>query len=238
MAQQQQLSAFRIRDSLRFQSRHSARTIAKLLAVAALLLASLLALGLVAGIPLADLTRDPQDILAAPWHTGVLSNLGIVLWAAAAGICLFTAAVRDAPRNDDGRRVTRFLLLAGLITVALLLDDLFQLHRQLLPGQPLLSRLLTLGLAAGLIGFWLLHNRRIIARTENLLLLVALAAFSVSVLIDTTARMLAPDLVAAAGLNRGETLYFLVEDGAKFIGILFWLAYLCRACRQCLYQLR
>ncbi|MCK8516892.1 hypothetical protein M0534_11235 [Methylonatrum kenyense] len=238
MNNQQPLSTFRIRESLRFQSRHAAKTVAKLLALSAGLLAGLLLLTLPLDVSLADLTRDPQDILDAPWHVGLLSNLGIGLWAAAAAICFFTAAVRDAPRNEPNRRVTRFLLLAACITSALMLDDLFQLHRQLLPGQPLTSRLLVVGLAVSMIGLWLWQYRRIIARTENLLLLIALAAFAASLLVDTSARLLAPDLVAAAGLHRGETLYFLVEDGAKFIGILFWLAYLCRACRQCLYQIR
>lgn len=238
MDSQQPLSTFRIRDSLRFQSRHAAQTIAKLLGLAAALLGGLLLLALLLDVSLADLTRDPQDILAAPWHVGLLSNLGIGLWAAAAAICFFTAAVRDAPDSESNRRVTRFLLLAACITTALLLDDLFQLHRQLLPGQPMISRLLVLGLALFMIGLWLWCYRRIIARTENLLLAIALAAFALSLLVDLGARWLAPELVRAAGLHRGETLYFLVEDGAKFIGILFWLGYMCRACRQCLYQIR
>lgn len=238
MHSQRQLSTFRIRDSLRFQSRHAARTVAKLLGLAASLLGSLLLLALLLDVPLADLTRDPQEILAAPWHVGLLSNLGIALWAAAAAVCFFTAAVRDAPRNEPNRQVTRFLLLAGCITTALLLDDLFQLHRQLLPDQPMTSRLLVLMLALAMIGLWLWQYRHIVARTENLLLVIALAAFAASLLVDTSARLLAPDLVIAAGLHRGESLYFLVEDGARFVGILFWLTYLCRACRQCLYQIR
>jgi|GEM_PF-2919497 len=72
------------------------------------------------GFPMADLTRDPLQIAQVPVYTGVLSNLGVLVWAGTAAICLFSYAVvrnRAAPGTSS-----RFLLAGGLVTVMLLLD--------------------------------------------------------------------------------------------------------------------
>ena len=36
-----------------------------------------------------DFTRDPLSIVGAPVYIGILSNLGILFWAAGATICFF-----------------------------------------------------------------------------------------------------------------------------------------------------
>ena len=54
------------------------------------------------GVPVSNLTRDPLAVMGAPVYTGLLSNLGILLWCATAAITLFGAAVlgKRAKRRD------------------------------------------------------------------------------------------------------------------------------------------
>jgi len=49
-------------------------------------------------IPKADLTRDPVQLLNGRPYIGMLSNLGIIIWSATAGICLFVN-ILNLPSN-------------------------------------------------------------------------------------------------------------------------------------------
>ena len=58
-----------------------------------------------------DLTRDPAAILDVPVYVGFLSQIGILLWAATAAICLFSAAVLW--RREPVDSIARFLVCSG-----------------------------------------------------------------------------------------------------------------------------
>lgn len=163
-------------------------------------------------IPLATLTRDPVAVFDGPFYAGAISNIGVLAWAAAATVCLFGSAfLRGRADLADARR---FLLYFCLVTVLLLVDDLFLLHEDVLYGYLGVPELLTFGVygAFGLIG--LVVFRRVIARTDVLLLVMALALFAFSV---------------ASDLFPGTPARHLVEDGSKLVGIFAWLAYFARA---------
>lgn len=188
-------------------------------------LASALALGAVALLHLwrhvsyGDLTRDPAASLDAPMYLGLLSNAGMVLWAAATGICLFAGGLCRLSR--PGTRWPAFLLAFGALTGFLLMDDLYMFHDEIFPDHLGISQGLMYGAYLGLIAFLFVYFRGVIARTPYLLLL-ACAGFGVSVLAD-----IASDSI-------GD--FFLVEDGAKFVGIAYWLAYLTRCAAQALLE--
>jgi hypothetical protein len=78
--------------------------------------------------PISVLTRDPAATFDAPPYVGMLSNATMLVWTAAATICLFAAG---ATRSDQG--VRRFLFFAGLFAAMLLLDDLYMIHEVLAP---------------------------------------------------------------------------------------------------------
>ena len=159
----------------------------------------------VKGVPPSLLSEDPAAVAHLPLYVGVLSYLGILLWTAAAVVCLFTAAlVRSAGRPT----VHRFFLFSGLIGALLTLDDLFQFHEGLVPqvlGLPQWVYPLAYGtiMVAYLRAFGAL-----ILRSDGLLFLLALFFFVGSVSMDILYHGLA-----------------FVEDSLKFMGIVFWATY-------------
>jgi hypothetical protein len=160
-------------------------------------------------------TRDPTTILYVNPLIGVLSNLGVLAWCAAAAVCLFTWGVTR--RRAGGRLGDLFLLIPGLLTVLLTLDDRFEIHETLFPryvGGPddaLILVYVVVSIA------WVVVYRRRILETEYALLLLALALLAVSVGVDA--------LTEAPYSTR-----YIIEDGFKFLGAVGWLGYFGRVC--------
>lgn len=156
------------------------------------------------GFDASVLFRDPNALASNPAYYGLFSNIGVLCWAIAATVSLFTGYIMMRKRGYYG-----FFLLGGCLSAILCFDDLFMIHEYALPhfGIPesfsyvcegfLLLILLWVYRAYILKGFWLP-------------LFISLAALSFSVLLDS-----APPF-------RGETT---IEDTAKLIGIAFWAYY-------------
>lgn len=159
------------------------------------------------GIPYADLVLDPAQYGRRPWYVGLISNLGVLGWTTA----VVTAAVGAGAANQGGRLGAAQLLRAGAtLSGLLLLDDLFQLHivvpRTL--GQP---KLLFYILYGGLGAWWALSSTRELLRTRWPLLIAAVAALAGSVVVDVA--------------GSGTEVALVLEDSAKFLGILAWALY-------------
>jgi hypothetical protein len=192
--------------------------------IAAVLLPALLVLALIGtvsltrGVPVSMMTRD----IAALGHlhplAGVLSNLGILLWAATAAICLFVAMTE---RGRLSAPVVRCLLFAGLLSAWLTLDDCFQIHEDLSPNYLGVSeRYVYLSLAlAMVIHLW--TSRAVILRSRWSLLALAFAFLGASAMLDT--------LLLRWVQRLGEWEFFF-EDGSKWLGIVCWNAYHVQAC--------
>lgn len=162
-------------------------------------------------LDLGDLMRDPASTYGGPLHIGLVSNLGVLVWFAAAVVCLFTAALLRA----SAPHAAPFFFASGLLTLILALDDFLMLHEFIgwalsIPEAAILGGygLLTLG--------WLTIFWRTIRQTDHLLLLVALALFAFS---------LVPDVPEIRALYSSERLMRLLEDGGKLLGIVTWAAY-------------
>jgi hypothetical protein len=169
---------------------------------------------LTTGLDASDLVRDPAAVSrSAPWY-GVVSNIGVLLWCAAAAICLFSALLL---RNDpERRRSALFLLSAGLITSVLLVDDLFMVHEWLLPKLGI-SEYVMYGLYA-LLGFAFVGCfARDLGSAQLPVLLLACTCFAISIGIDV--------FIDTAEEASSEGLSILAEDGIKFLGIVAWLYY-------------
>ncbi|MCU0621420.1 MAG: hypothetical protein MUC69_07960 [Gemmatimonadales bacterium] len=160
-------------------------------------------------IPYGYLTRDPSATMGAAPYLGVLSQVGLMLWASAATLALAHRA--SLPPTPSHLQLRRFLLHSALLTAALAIDDAFLLHEQVLPrlGVPEPAVMLAwVGLVAG----WLAGHARTIRRTDVALLLLALAAFACSAGLDQV-------------VDLHEDLGQLLEEGAKFVGIAAWVGY-------------
>lgn len=176
-------------------------------------LGAVLAGAAIADRPVADFTREPVRAMlrtscegATCSAIGALSTLGVLVWAAGATVCFVVAWLERG--RSRGARVTAFFFCAGLLTLALMLDDAFAVHESLAYLVSPYAEELMFALY-GLAGVGLLVAfRSFIVRTSFLLLLGAGALFAVSVAFD---RVLPPSVLA--------------EDAAKWIAILAWSTY-------------
>lgn len=186
-------------------------------------------IGLTSNVTVADLTRDATAVAEVPWHTGALSTVGLLLWSAAATLCLFTAAL---VRNTSGPAAQsgRFLLYSGLLTLVLLVDDAFLVHETVAPEYLGISaRSLFTGYALAAIAIFWLH-RKSIADSHYLLLLLAIALLAAGVVAD---ELHDRGLLERLGVHR-VGVHYLLEDGCKLLGIAGWLAYYVSTCYRTL----
>jgi hypothetical protein len=139
-------------------------------------------------------------------YCAFLSQLGLLLWAAAAAVSLLTAAVLSKTHEMKG-----FFQFSGWLTLYLCLDDAFLIHDKVMPGLGI-REIISLPLYLGVIIFYLFKYRAVIFKTEYLLMGMALFFFACSIGQDVVNLRLFGDP-------------YIFEDGAKFIGILIWLAY-------------
>lgn len=150
------------------------------------------------------LFNDPSSSASLPPYLGAFSHLGVMAWWSAATACLLAAAVLRE------RQIRLMMAFAGLLSLVLALDDLFQFHEKIGPhyGLPELATFALYALAAAiyLVGF-----RRLHLHLDWPLLLAALALFGVSVGVDV--------------LFAYSVASLLVEEGAKFAGVVAWSAY-------------
>ncbi len=161
-----------------------------------------------------NLTRDPATILGFPLYYGLLSNLGVLCWSSAATICLFSSKV---VQHDE---LSRFLLFTGVIGSLLLFDDFFLFHERLFPEYlHIPEKLVYMGYVL-LIGSYVVRCRKMLIETEFLILILAGGMFAVSVLVD-----LDP-------FTFWENTSYIIEDGAKLVGIVLWMTYCLRTSYQ------
>jgi len=171
--------------------------------------AGVYALGTLTGTSLSDLTRDPAAVVKYKVYIGILSNIGILFWTAAAAICFLGAAV--IKKIDGQQQLGVFLFYSGCLTLLLGIDDLFLLHEYVIPNtlfipQKVVVLSYLLAAAAYLIRFhkWILS-------TDYLLLALAFCFLGLSLFVDQVFPY--------------SDFESYVEDSFKFAGIVFWLAY-------------
>src|SRR5690349_4044048 len=158
-------------------------------------------------IAVSTLTRDMASIANVHPLIGVVSNVGILLWCATAVVCLFS---RSLLRQQGLHAEARFLLWGGLMTIVLLVDDLFLVHEYIAPVHFHVNEKLVLACYACAAGAYLLSHRRLILAAGYQLLAAAMVLFTVSVLVD---------------IADGRGWWRLVEDGCKILGIASWFGY-------------
>jgi len=160
----------------------------------------------VRGFDPARLFRDPVSAGSLPIYTGLISSLGVVLWVATAGICLFAySLVRTRAGQAEG---ARFLLAIGLLTALLGLDDLLLFHEQIAPRLLRIPELMVMVGYATFLGGIFIRFRRVLLDSADELLAGALMGLGGSVAFD----VLAPP----------GGMYPVAEDGLKFLGIALW----------------
>jgi hypothetical protein len=164
-------------------------------------------------VSMATMTRDVANIAKVHPLSGILSNLGVILWCVGASICAFAAIIL---RNVKPRDTFWFLLSSSLLSAFLLLDDFFLFHEYLAPRHLSLNEKIVITALGIAVSAYLIKFRRFILRTNFSALVLALGFLTTSVVIDV--------ILERWFLQLGHWIYFF-EDGAKWIGIVFWCIY-------------
>jgi hypothetical protein len=190
------------------------------LPVFVVLLAALFFYETSSSIKLEDFFRDITALAEVPFYTGFVSQLGSLLWAASVTSCFFALFIING-LNIGSPQCRRFLLHAGLFSTFLMLDDMFLFHEEVV------STYLGIGQKKVYLAYFLVvlaflyFNRREILSSEYLPLVIAMAAFGLSISLDVIEDSFFE--VLSGSLYEKYEVFF--EDGIKFIGIATWLAF-------------
>jgi hypothetical protein len=174
----------------------------------------LLVAGLQNRVPFSYLSDDPAYLTGSPLYLGLFSNIGMLFWGAAATISLFCAWIVRG--SDDPVRWGTFFRFSALLTLLLLIDDLFLIHelvgRIVAGGEIIVQGTEGVIYVAYLVVWW-----KTIRQTEFVLLFLVLGFFSLSLIVDL-------------GLLDSLLRHWhnFVEDTAKILGIGTWLTYIAR----------
>ena len=189
-------------------ARRQVRLLKPLLTVWFIGAATITAAALQTRVPRSALFLDQGALSGISWYVGILSNIGYIVWTVAASAAFGGGWVANQTRRPSA---ARFLFAGGVVTVVLLLDDMFRVHSSVLSKAIGLPKPVSLLVIVGPAIVWLGVFAGEVLRTRWLVLASALA-------------MLFCSIVADQALPGGETS-LLIEDGAKFLGVLGWMVY-------------
>ncbi|MFH0862885.1 MAG: hypothetical protein V1875_07655 [Candidatus Altiarchaeota archaeon] len=165
------------------------------------------------GVNFGNLTRDPTYLMRMSPFVGVYSNLGVLMWAATAAVCFYTAAIvkRFGKRNNHAG----FFLASGFITLILLVDDLFLVHETIAPYLFNITEIITFGVYGLVFAAYAYWFRSVLQATDYVILLAAILLFGGSLVFDQI-------------YNAVSTWQYLYEDGLKWFAIVSWMTYYCK----------
>ena len=185
-----------------------------LYALAVILLIMLAAASHGMDIPISRFVRDPMAIKTGHPLIGVLSNIGAILWSFSAAICWFAYFLLK--KSHQSSSFTGFIFWGGVVSSVLLIDDFFMLH-EMLEKYLKINEIIPLLFYGFLLVFYLIKYWRIIIATDYVYLALTLSFLAITFLTDR----LSYDLFS---------WFYILEDGAKFLGIISWLGYQFSVC--------
>lgn len=167
------------------------------------------------------LAIDPLEYADLPPHIGALSVLGCLLWMSAASICLGTAALVSSARKFPRSRLN-YILCLGILLLALLLDDTYQLHENFKSAIAFNGFLKSLDknwfegtffLAYPMFASWMfLRFRRTVLQTNLRILSCFVLLMTISTFVDIV-------------ISYSVPFSHQIEEGTKFLGIVAMVGY-------------
>ena len=175
----------------------------------AILYLAILYISNIYNIKLNLVVRDLAQTCGYPIGVGMISNIGILLWGAAASICLFTTFSENI--NSES---SKLLLLGGIFSSLLCIDDFFLLHDRYIGPDFLNVTYLSISI------FLLVRFQRILKKIGVFNLIISILFLGLSIFFDGVIQQV---------FNQSYQLTQLIEEGFKFIGITCWLNFWCKA---------
>ncbi len=167
-------------------------------------------------IPLWMLTRDPADISQVSPFVGAISNIGILLWCAAATICFFTFLISMKQMCNPLQKF--FLLASAILTTILMIDDFFLVHEWIFPVYFNLDQKYVLFFYLAITCIYFLIFKNVIIESDFFFIMLSIIFFSLSLIIDII-------VDNYSEFSQIIVDYHLFEDGFKLFGITSWLTY-------------
>ena len=162
------------------------------------------------GVEPSDLTRDPNGVYHYAPYIGSLSFVGIFFWISAVTICFL--AYNFLKNFSEKKKTASFFLYSGLLTLLLVIDDTFEIHDIILEEYMGFDEYYSYACYLVLFGIFILKYIKELFSLHVSLLIVAFAAFGISVFFDL--------------FLEGKVPYSTyLEDGFKLSGIVFWMLY-------------
>lgn len=160
------------------------------------------------GVPFEDLSRDPTAVFDGPTYVGYYANLTILWWQVPATAAVLASVVL---RRAGRREVSAMLLVAGLITAVMAADDFFLVHELVSARTGLPQSAAAVVYLVAIVGWALRYRHRL--GLNLVLVAVVLAFWSMSAALDSMLDI---------------EVSFVVEDGAKLLGVALWSLVLVR----------
>ena len=155
------------------------------------------------GLSVRQIIRDPAQNLNHSSFMGFVSSIGSWVWLSAGIVCLFSASVGG--RTTDKKHM-ELLVLMGIVSVILAVDDFFLLHDRYLPQKAvfLFYAVYTITL--------LIRYFRTIMEIDGWTFLMAGGLLAASIFTDTSQRKIPLEYMQVQ----------VIEDGFKFVGAVTW----------------
>ncbi|HAD10880.1 MAG TPA: hypothetical protein DCF33_00430 [Saprospirales bacterium] len=162
-------------------------------------------------IPLDTFTQDPNAKMGAPFYLGLFSNISIIIWSAALTVCFYAASrmVKGVRRLDR-----EFLIVSGLITLMMTLDDLYQVHEFVFPHYFSISENMVYLTYMNIYLIYFIRYRNQLLNSDFIALAIAFFFLGLSTVIDLLPLPIEKDT--------------FLEDAMKLLGAVSWLVYYVR----------
>lgn len=162
-----------------------------------------------AGFSLEDIVRDPAQQTGKSSFLGFISNVGVWLWVCSGAVCLFSTGLGGFA---DDQKQKQLLILIGVFSVILAVDDFFLLHDRYLPEKPVFIVYAFFALTL------LVRYFRNIMEIEGFAFLSAGVLLALSIYVDLNQRRFPFDYGPVQ----------TAEEGFKFVGAASWLYFSAR----------
>lgn len=169
-------------------------------------------LGLEYNVQLNYFTKDPMQILDAPFYLGFFSNMGVLLWCSSMLACFFSRALlKNSMENKISRK---FLFFSGAVTMLFLLDDLCLMHEDVFPHYLGVPERFVFLIYINIVLLYVISMRDYILSTEYMLLGLACFLIGMSTFVKRIPMPIPEDT--------------FLQDVAKLFGIIIWFIYFIR----------